>query len=255
MENDELILSLLKESRDAVKELAKAVNKLERGIVGQVNCDAYRRDFNQRLTKVEEVCTAYQVTKPGLINETELRDARDEAIERAGVKYNQLETRVENIEKYIKLFGFVWGNPFVKATLIGSLLSVVGVYWGRVGQYGWHVVGAFLGAVAIVLIMSWISKRNNREVTKTKTKKLFGLKFLIAILGVVSACVAQGPPPIDGPAIEQHPVVFGMERTQQVVDAWGEMLTSMGTQYGFLNANDTLPASIFRNNSSYNITA
>jgi hypothetical protein len=55
----------------------------------------------------------------------------------------------------------VWGNNVLKTTIIGMILLEIGVYWGRVGQYGWHIVGAFLGAVAIVWILSWIHKREN----------------------------------------------------------------------------------------------
>jgi hypothetical protein len=240
-----LILSRMDENHADLKEVKESISEIKSGIVGQVHCDAYRKDFNHRLVKVEEVCTSYQATKAVLISETALRDAKDDAIKQSGNRYDSLEPRVAELERYVKLVGFVWGNPAVKTLLVGSLLTMIGVYWGRIGQYGWHLVGAFLGAVAIVLVMSWISRRKNREVTKTTTKKLFGLKFLIVVMGVVSVCSAQEPP--DGITCEQHPVIFNMDKLPQVIEYWGGWLNSF-------MSNDTFPAPI-GNNSSQKMTA
>jgi hypothetical protein len=237
-----LILSRMDENHQDLKEVKESISEIKSGIVGQVHCDAYRKDFNHRLVKVEEVCTSYQATKAVLISETALRDAKDDAINHSDGKVKALEARVETLENYPKLAGFVWSNPIVKTLVVGSLLTAVGVYWGRIGQYGWHIVGAFLGAVAIVLMMSWISRRKNREVTKNTTKKLFGIKFLLVFLAVISIATAQ-----DNISCEQHPVVFGVDKIPSVIEYWGGWLD-------IFMSNDTFPAPI-GNNSSQLMTA
>jgi hypothetical protein len=129
---------------------------------------------------------------------------------------------------------------------------MIGVYWGRIGQYGWHVVGGFLLAVAIVLVMTWISRRKNREVTKTTTKKLFGLKFLMVVLCAVSVCSAQGPPPIEDPNCEQHPVVFGLDKAPEIIDDLGEWIACQRGYAKFLS--DWWPTNLSQN-ISRNMTA
>jgi hypothetical protein len=244
-----LILSRMDENHQDLKEVKESISEIKSGIVGQVHCDAYRRDFTAKLSEHTEqirelktVCDGYQATKTILISETALRDAKDDAIKQSGNRYDSLEPRVAELERYVKLVGFVWGNPAVKTLLVGSLLTMIGVYWGRIGQYGWHVVGGFLVAVAIVLAMSWISRRKNREVTKTTTKKLFGLKFLLVFLAVISIATAQ-----DNISCEQHPVVFGVDKIPHVIEYWGGWLD-------IFMSNDTFPTPI-GNNSSQLMTA
>jgi hypothetical protein len=244
-----LILSRMDENHQDLKEVKESISEIKSGIVGQVHCDAYRRDFTAKLTahesqirEIRTICDGYQATKTLLISENELRDAKDEAINQSDGKVKALEARVETLENYPKLAGFVWGNPLVKTLVIGSVLTAAGVYWGRIGQYGWHIVGAFLGAVAIVLMMSWISRRKNREVTKNTTKKLFGIKFLLVFLAVISIATAQ-----DNISCEQHPVVFGVDKIPHVIEYWGGWLD-------IFMSNDTFPAPI-GNNSSQLMTA
>jgi hypothetical protein len=254
----QLILSRMDENHRDLSELKESISDIKAGIVGQVHCDAYRRDFDSKLAdhteqirELKTICDGYQVTKPTLIGENELRDAKDDAIHQAGVKYDRLEARVENIEKYIQLVGFVWGNPAVKTLLIGSFLTMVGVYWGRIGQYGWHLVGAFLGAVLIVLVMTWLSRQKNREETKKTTKKLFGLKIFIVVALALPLCDAQEILPdaivIGGPqpAI-LDPVVMG-----KATDEIDSLIVDTFDIMRFLS-NDYWPVSL---NNSTNITS
>jgi hypothetical protein len=230
-----LILKRMDENHNDLKEVKESISDLKAGIVGQVHCDAYRRDFaaklyehTEQIRELKTVCDGYQATKTILISETELRDAKDEAINQSNGKYEVLEQRVKALEHYIEVFGFVWGNPLVKTFIVGSLLTLVGVYWGRIGQYGWHLVGAFLGAVSIVLVMSWISRRKNREATKATTKKIFGLKLLLVVLLVLSSVAAADGPPTVAEIGPPRPVVFPPEHVEKaciLLDSWmGELL-------------------------------
>jgi hypothetical protein len=240
----ELILARIDENHQDWKDVKVSIEKIQASIVGQAHCDDYRRDINAKLTEHTEqirelktVCDGYQATKTILISETELRDAKDDAIKQAGGKYDQLEERVKKLEHYVEVFGFAWSNPVARTFIVGSFLTLVGVYWGRIGQYGWHLVGAFLGAVAIVLLMSWFSRRKNREVTKTKTKQLFGLKFLILIL-LVLPCSAQDPPPPIDEIGQPRPIILQPDKVEKAtvnLATWLEELLGMSDHERFMD--------------------
>jgi uncharacterized membrane protein len=76
----------------------------------------------------------------------------------------------------------IWGNPVLRWLTVGLLggayvggLGAIGVYWGRVGQYGWHLVAAFLVTFVFITIGIWMARRDNREITKKETKRLMGM--------------------------------------------------------------------------------
>ena len=134
MSNDDLILQLLKESRDAINSLTDAVNDLKIEIVGREKCDGYRKDFSCRLDNMDD--------------------------------------RLKKLEEDRRLIGLTWdtvrNNSVLKAGFLALAVNAVLPFTGRIGEvsekYGIRealVVGAiFVIAVAIVWILL------NRDATK-----------------------------------------------------------------------------------------
>jgi hypothetical protein len=171
MTNDDLILALLKESRDAVKELTDAVRKLESGIVGQPNCEIYRGDINRRLVKVEETCIEYRSMKEQTVDTVDLQLAKSEAIDTSNDKYVAMDGRVRVLEDKARLLNLtwktVWDNSVSKTFVLGGILGLAGIYYGRIldtiALYGWHMVSIGIVAVVILGISIWLAKANNRS--------------------------------------------------------------------------------------------
>jgi hypothetical protein len=177
MNDDALILQLLQESRESVDKLTVAVNDLKLGIVGQPNCDAYRRDINQRLTRVEEVCTTYQATKSDLISESDLMAAKEDAIQKVVSRYENLETRMQTLEAKDRLLNLTWdtvkNNTVLKAAFMGLSLSVLLPAYGRIDvaikDYGIHAVLIGSAVVLMALLCLWAL------INPAATKKMLGI--------------------------------------------------------------------------------
>ncbi len=186
-----LILDGIEKNEKAITELKGSV---DRGMVGRDNCDFFRREFNARLTKVEEVCGAYQATKGFLVDGADLGSAKADAIYQAGLKNDTLAEEIKEIKASISViqeyprlvsitWNLIWGNPVLRWLTIGlfggayvGALGAIGVYWGRIGQYGWHIVGAVLVTILLISIGVVLSRRNNRQATKEAGKKIMGIQ-------------------------------------------------------------------------------
>lgn len=190
-----LILSSQKEMKTAITDLVKAVTAVDKGMVGRENCAAYRSDIDTkyqrlegRVRETEKICQIYEATKAQNIDGVELQAAKDDAIKISGDRFD-VANAVINMhladmdEKFTAKFaiideklnfidvtkwGFraIWGNNVLKTVIVAGVLGLVGIYWGRIGQYGWHIVGAFLGAVILVLLSAWLIRRENRAEAK-----------------------------------------------------------------------------------------
>jgi hypothetical protein len=183
MDNDALMLWM----EEKFSGLEKRISDIDKNLVGQEKCEDHRRDgiahcravnakFNTRLCRVEEICFGYEATKEQIIDESDLQEAKDDAIHVASENYGQLNIRIQNLEdraRRVLTWQTVWENPVLKtlvisggASLYGIFLALIGVYWGRIGQYGWHIVGGFLGGIILLSISVLWAKRNAGDVKK-----------------------------------------------------------------------------------------
>jgi hypothetical protein len=64
----------------------------------------------------------------------------------------------------------VWGNTVLKTLVLGGTyaasLAIIGVYWGRVGQYGWHIVLGVLGGILLLSISAILARQKTNAVKK-----------------------------------------------------------------------------------------
>jgi hypothetical protein len=167
MDGDELVLDLLKESRDSLKDLSDKFATIEKCLVGRENCAKYMEDHDTRLRIVEAVCTTYMATRDQTIDGEELLSAKNEAIQEAKKGQDETNKRLEAIEKKIAPFDLTWqtvkSNPVMGA--FATLLSAIaaGVYWGRVNDlismYGIHIALIIISSILIVLILIWMGRR------------------------------------------------------------------------------------------------
>jgi hypothetical protein len=169
-----------RENRDAIAGLKEVV---DRGMVGRENCDIIRARCNERMLPIEEACQTFRATRGGFIDRTELHSAIKASMEATIVP---IAADLQAIKDERRLAGLtwklIWGNPVLRWLTVGLLggayvggLGAIGVYWGRVGQYGWHLVAAFLVTFVFITIGIWMARRDNREITKKETKRLMGM--------------------------------------------------------------------------------
>jgi BMFP domain-containing protein YqiC len=183
----DLVLESLREMRSDIKTLTSAVSELEAKIVGQDRCDDLRKEgtqqcrtvnakYNARLQKVEEICFGLNAVKDKSVDGEELEIAKKEVLSEAEKKIDNFDTRIRKLEAKDQLatltWNIVWGNPVLKTLILGggyiSSVAVVGVYWGRIGQYGWHMVAVILGAFILLALFL------NRGATKNAARKVMG---------------------------------------------------------------------------------
>jgi hypothetical protein len=192
-----LILASQTEMKAAITDLAKEVSSINKGMVERTECATHRLELDSRLMRLGErvrvtegVCNTYEATKDQAVDGLELQEAKEDAIRVSEERFDQaiaaINARLVDIDANIKFiditrFGWqtVWGNPVLKLTVLGvlagtyiSILDAVGIYWGRIGQYGWQDVGIFLVTVLLISIGFWLSQRNNRIAATEATKKL-----------------------------------------------------------------------------------
>jgi Flp pilus assembly protein TadB len=165
----QLVLNGLEKNEKAITALKETV---DRGMVGRDNCDFFRRAFNTRLTKVEEVCVAYQATKNALVSENELRDAKDDAIQQAGRRCDGMEERLKAVEKRGQIWYLGWdevkGSSVWKAAFLSWFVIAAMVAYDRIRvaiiDYGLHTVIVVVGLIILCLVALWIVM--NRDATK-----------------------------------------------------------------------------------------
>jgi uncharacterized membrane protein len=173
---DEMAMKMVIDSLDrntsAISELKSSVDK---NMVGRDNCDMNRERCNDRLKPIEEACLVFKEARGGFIDKSDLQDA-------ITVSLAPILTRLQTIEDDRRvILGLV---PTVKKIAFGVFgggyiagLSAIGIYWERVGQYGWHIVALVLVSIILVSIVFWLGRQNNRNTTKNATKKwLLGLQ-------------------------------------------------------------------------------
>ncbi len=134
MSNDDLILQLLKESRDAINSLTDAVNDLKIEIVGREKCDGYRKDFSCRL--------------------------------------DDMDGRLKKLEEDRRLIGLTWdtvkNNSVLKAGFFALTLGVasplVNQITGVSEKYGIREAAIVSAIIIIAIAIAWALM--NRSATK-----------------------------------------------------------------------------------------
>lgn len=173
MDNEALILDLLKSLDKKYGELEKIVAAIDKSLVGHDRCEEYRRDgiahcravnakFNTRLSRVEEICFGYEAVK----------EKSESELEEAGCRLECFDSRIRKLEDKSRLVDLTWdtvkGNTVLKAAATGLALSVTLPAIGRwnegVAQYGLHsmLIGAGLFVGGLVLLWAFM----NRAATK-----------------------------------------------------------------------------------------
>jgi hypothetical protein len=146
-------------------------------IVGQQHCDAYRKDFNKRLTDVESVIIVYKATKDDVVNTQELRDAKEAAVQAAGLACApviiEMQKDIKDIQSKLRFVDgtlFTWNtvqkSPLLKNTFYLGILGLAMIAYGRINdaitQYGPKDVAMFIGALLLLALVMWLSHSRNR---------------------------------------------------------------------------------------------
>lgn len=180
-----LILKRMDENHQDLKDVKAAILKIQVGIVGQDHCDAYRTDFARKLQlhddqirEIKTVCDGYTATKPDLVNGVDLKEAKDDAIQHFGDRYDDLEARVDKIEDRGRLIDLTWntvrGNTVLKGAFSLWGLAIVLIAYDRIRvaiiEYGLYTVVVSVGVIIIGLLLLWIMM--NRDATKKLMMRL-----------------------------------------------------------------------------------
>jgi hypothetical protein len=208
MDGEDLILDLLKETRESVR-------KIEACIVGRDNCKELMDSQDKRLRKVELACAAYDAIHP--VDGEQLLIAKDEAIKTAQVGMNDLDIRLRSIESKMMILDLTWStvqnNPVLLTAFLGGAAILVGVVVGRVLEltqmFGTHSVAVGLGITLIAMISAWISRRKVK-----KTLQSAGLiHALIIVTILISPCLAD-----DIKIGDDHPMIVPFDQVNKAAN-------------------------------------
>jgi hypothetical protein len=184
-----LILKRMDENHTDLKEVKAALLTIQMGIVGQVHCEAYRRNFENvlqshdtRIRDLKTICDGYVATKSTLIDGVDLKEAKDDAIQHFGTRYDDLEARMRKHEDRDRLWELTWdtvkGNSVLKGAFGVWFLAIALIAYDRIRvfaiEYGTHTAIVVVGIVIVGLIMLWCLV--NRDATTKATKKIMGLQ-------------------------------------------------------------------------------
>lgn len=174
MSDHDLLIMIHERNADMKEDLAAVLGKvlsvcekqstLSKNVAAiDARCDGHR-DFPERIRALQESDIKLQKDLETLAIQQQQLDASN----------SNNSTRILALEDNVRLVSLtwktVWGNNVLRVSFISILLSVIGIYWGRVGQYGWHVVGSFLVAILVVASLSHFHSSKNRANAKRMLK-------------------------------------------------------------------------------------
>jgi hypothetical protein len=147
---EQLIISKLDEQSQAIGELVKAVNAIDKLLVGRDKCDIFRREFDDRL-KILENC------RPTTVSEKELQSVKEE-----------LDNRIKITEEELKPLKWTWGmianNKVVAPMFAGGGFIIVEILWGRIRDYGIHEVALSVGVYLVALLLLYFASRKRDSI-------------------------------------------------------------------------------------------
>lgn len=164
--SDRDLLILQHERSSAMKEdLLTVLDKV-------LNVCEKQNELEKKVVEIDSRCTSHHDIPTQLreLNNTSIKMSNDISNIQGSLviltaNQNETNKRIVPLEDKVRIVGFGWNtisnSNTIKTMLL--ILSCIGVFWGRVGQYGWHIVGGFLFVVLIVLIVTWMMRRENRN--------------------------------------------------------------------------------------------
>jgi hypothetical protein len=187
MDGEELILDLLKETRESVRTI-------EACIVGRDNCKSLMDDHDKRIRKIEIANATIEAVQDQSIDGEELLTAKNEAIRASDARWEALDVRLRSIESKLAVLDLTWdtvrNNPVLLAAFSGGATILGLVVFGRgieLSQiYGSYPVVLGMCVALIAFILAWISRRKVK-----KTLQHAGLINTLIILILISSCAAE----------------------------------------------------------------
>jgi hypothetical protein len=172
--NEDANLLLFQQILDSLRDLKKDVNDINKNLVGQENCRAFRASFedrlnqvDNRLVKVEGVCSNFEATKGYLVDASGLATATDNVLVKAKQedsdivkRLDAIDTQLKDIMDKLRILSLSWDAVKVNKGAL-SLLAMIfmialGVWSGR-GYNIYEMVknlGPHEAMIVIVMVLS-----------------------------------------------------------------------------------------------------